>query len=179
MLFIEGRIRVTDYDLMYESVFLNTMARFESLLNLLLEEFVCGDATTKVRHYPLISPRSRTVFKDVLTAGRPYIELMPYDRCIEIATRFLNGGLPFDAVDPSDRNILTQAVAVRNAVAHKSPAALKKFRTRVNGVASLPPHRQFPGPYLRRMYRAHPDATWNDLYLDTVEKVGANLANAW
>jgi len=179
VLLADDKIGVTDCDLLYESAFLNTMARFESLLNLLLEEFVCGNPTSRTGHYTLINPRSRVVFRKIMTTGRPYVELMPYQRCLEIAGRFLNDALPFKDVDPADINILRQAMYVRNAVAHRSPSAVGDFRKKVNGVLSLPPHRQYPGPYLRRMYRSHPDATWNDLYLDTVEKVGAKLAASW
>jgi hypothetical protein len=98
---------------------------------------------------------------------------------VEIAKRFLNDGKPFSEVDQTDRNILAQAVLVRNAIAHRSDAALLKFRKDVTGVGILPPQRQFPGTYLRRPYRAHPIQTWNGLYLDTLEKVGMQLVKGW
>jgi hypothetical protein len=104
---------------------------------------------------------------------------MPYKDCIEVATRFLNEAHPFSDVEEADKNILAQAVMVRNAIAHRSDVALTRFRQIVNGVPSLPRNRQYPGPYLRRSFRAHPNATWNDLYLDTVEKVGVKLAESW
>ena len=173
------RILITDSDLIYESAFLNTMTRFEGLLNVLLEEFVCGSASTKRGHFALVSPRSRLAFRQILNAGRAYVDLMPYKDCVDVATRFLNEAHPFSDVEEADRNILAQAVVIRNAIAHRSDVALRRFRDTVNGVLSLPRHRQYPGPYLRRPFRAHPDATWNDLYLDTVEKVGVRLAGSW
>ena len=66
-----------------------------------------------------------------------------------------------------------------NAIAHRSDAAIKSFRQSVSGVSSLPPNRQQPGAYLRRVYRSYPTETWNDLYLDTLEKVGAQLGSSW
>jgi hypothetical protein len=155
------------------------MARFENVLNMLLEEFVCGSASRRKGHFALVNARSRLAFRQIMNAGRPYIDLMPYKECVVVATRFLNDAHPFSDVDDSDRNILAQAVLVRNAIAHRSDAALKRFRQQVNGVPSLPRHRQYPGPYLRRFYRANPNATWNDLYLDTVEKVGVKLSQSW
>lgn len=175
----QKKIQITDCELIYESAFLNAMARFEGLLNLLLSEFVCGAESKHSGLFRLVQPRSREVFREVLTGGRAYIELMPYKDCVDVAKRFLNDGRPFSDVDNSDRQILAQAMLVRNAIAHRSDAALGKFRRTVTGVSLLPTHRQFPGSYLRRPYRAHPHATWNDLYLDTLEKVGAVLATSW
>jgi hypothetical protein len=170
---------VTDCELIYESAFLNAIARFEALLNSVLEEFVCGAPSARTGHYALIKPRSRAGFQEILTGGRPYIDLLPYKDCVEISKRFLNDGKPFSDVDETDRNILAQALLVRNAIAHRSDAALARFRKDVNGVTLLLAHKQFPGAYLRRVYRAHPTETRNDLYLDTLEKVGVQLAKSW
>lgn len=173
------RIGVRDCELIYESAFLNAIARFEGLLNHLLEEFVCGSSSGNLGHYTLVSARSRDVFRDVLTRGRPYVDMMPFDKCLAIAKRFLNEGKPFTDIDPADKHILGQAVLIRNAIAHRSDAALRRFRSDVSGISILPAHQQFPGALLRRRYRTRPLATWNDLYFDTLEKVGAQLATAW
>lgn len=173
------KLGVIDCELLYESAFLYAIARFEGLLNTLLSEFVCGQPSSNAGHYRLVTPRSRPTFREILTAGRPYIELMPFKRCIEVSERFLNGGRPFADVDATDQQILAQAVLVRNAIAHRSDAAMITFRQKVNGVNSLPINKQVPGAYLRRVYRAYPVQSWNDLYLDTLEKVGANLGGAW
>jgi len=173
------RIGVRDCELIYESAFLNAVARFEGLLNRLLEEFVCGSSSRTVAHYSLMSARSRDAFRKMLTRGRPYVELMPFDKCLDIAKLYLNQGRPFSDIDAADKHILAQVVLIRNAIAHRSDAALLRFRSEVSGISFLPVHRQFPGALLRRPYRVSPVATWNDLYFDTLEKVGAQLAAAW
>ncbi len=174
-----GSVAVSDCELIYESAFLNAVARFEGLLNDLLEEFVCGRASGKVGCFTLVSPRSRSTFRKLATGGRAYVELMPFKTCIEVSGRFLNDSKPFRDIDPGDQDLLHKAVLIRNAIAHRSDVALLKFRRDVTGVTGLPAHRRFPGPYLRRNYRAAPVQTWNDLYLDTLEKVGLQLAHAW
>jgi hypothetical protein len=174
-----GRIAVSECDLLYESVLLNAVARFEGLLNQLLEEFVCGAASRSTGHFRLLAPRSRDNFRRVLTAGKPYVDLMPIGRCVDVASRYLNDGKPFSEISSADKNILDNIVLIRNAIAHRSDSAIKKFRTSVSGVTSLPSARRFPGPYLRHVYRAHPVATWNTLYLDTLETIGLGLARAW
>lgn len=178
-LFDQKRLAVTDCELIYESAFLNAVARFEGLLNDLMQEFVCGLPSGRAGHYALIRPRSRTSFRVVFTAGRAYVDLMPFKDCVDIAKRYLHEGKPFSDIDQSDRTILAQSVVIRNAIAHRSDAALVRFRRDVNGVSLLPPSRQFPGTYLRRVYRSYPTQTWNDLHLDTLEKVGMQLATAW
>lgn len=174
-----ARIGVTDCELIYESAFLNAVARFEGLLNDLLTEFVCGPNSSKPGRFPLVKPRSRPAFRTVFTAGRAYVDLMPFKTCLDVSKRFLNDAKPFSEVDAADQNVLAQAVLVRNAIAHRSDSALTRFRRDVVGVSLLPPHRRFPGSHLRRVYRAHPTQTWNDLYLDTLEKVGMQLATGW
>jgi hypothetical protein len=178
-LFQDGHVKAADCDLIYESAFLNSIGRFEALLNHLLREFVCGAASRIANQHALVDPRSRDAFDTILTSGRQYIELMPYKTCVDTAKRFLRDGKPFSDVVETDRHILSQAMLVRNAIAHRSESAIGKFRRDVSGVSAIVAHRQFPGPYLRRMYRSHPQATWNDLYLDTFEKVGRQLALAW
>lgn len=178
-LYSRKQIGVTDCELVYESAFLNAVARFESLLNALLQEFVCGMPSRYSGCFSLLVPRSRATFRTILTGGRAYIDLMPYKDCVEIAKRYLNNGKPFSDVDASDRELLSKAVLIRNAIAHRSPAALERFRRDVSGVNLIPIHRQFPGTYLRRVYRSYPTETWSNLYFDTFEKVGAQLANSW
>ncbi len=173
------RIGVSDCELIYESAFLNAVARFEGLLNDLLQEFVCGVPSTRRGCYALIQVRSRGAFRAVITGGRSYVDLMPYKDCVEISKRFLNEGKPFSEVDQSDRDLLAQAVVVRNAIAHRSDMALERFRRTVPGVSSLIPQRQFPGSFLRKIYRSQPDQRWSGLYLDTLEKVGAQLTSNW
>jgi hypothetical protein len=177
--YLRKEIGVTDCELVYESAFLNAVARFEGLLNVLLQEFVCGTPSRYNGCFSLVVPRSRTTFRTILAGGRAYVDLMPYKDCIEIAKRYLNSGKPFSDVDSSDREILSKAVLIRNAIAHRSSVALEKFRKDVNGVNLIPAHRQFPGTYLRRVYRSYPTETWSDLYFDTLEKVGARLASSW
>lgn len=178
-LFVIHKLGVTDCELIYESAFLNAIARFEGLLYLLLQEFVCGPPSANIGHYPLVRPRSRAAFRVLAKAGRPYLDLLPYKECKDVSSRFLNDGKPFTDVDDSDVSILGQALLVRNAIAHRSDAALSKFRKSVSGVNSLAPHKQFPGAYLRRAFRFGPTRTWNDLYMDTIEKVGLQLAKSW
>lgn len=179
MLHGAGKISITEMELVYESAFLNAISRFEGLLNELLEEFVCGRYQSPAGHVAHVSVTSRAVYRNLARGKRDYADMLPYSTCLELAERFLRNGGPFAAIDENDRRLLGQAFLIRNAIAHRSDFAITKFRDKVVGVSSLPAHRRFPGALLRRDYRAHPVQSWNTLYLGTLQKVGANLANNW
>jgi hypothetical protein len=98
---------------------------------------------------------------------------------IPVAELYLADGRPFTDVSDTDRDLLAHTMKIRNAIAHRGTHALGAFRRDVPGVSSLPANRQFPGPLLRYVYRARPKENYLDLYLATLEKVIAFLANSW
>jgi hypothetical protein len=170
---------VRERDLSYEGAFLSSVAVFEAHLEELFVEFVCGSERPQPGHYCLVEPRNRSVLRSIIHADRGYVDVLPLRRLEKLATRFLNEGKPFAAVADAERSVLASAVRVRHAIAHKSGHAMAIFRDKVPGVDALPPNRRFPGPYLRRVYRAHPAARWIDLYLDTMEIVALRLVVDW
>ncbi len=174
-----GYLSVSDCDLLYESTFLNSIALFEGLLDELLTEFMCGKRSRKRGHYALMSTTSMKNYRTIVLQGRKYVECLPYKDFLDTVKLYLNEGKPFTEIDNADRGILAQAVLVRNAIAHRSGHALSRFRDDVAGVAGLPPHRRFPGPLLRKQYRAFPTQQWHELYFDTFEKVAFRLARNW
>jgi hypothetical protein len=174
-----GSLRVVDCDLLYESTFLTAIGRLEGVLETLLEEFVNGEKSRKPQRYALVRPKTRAAYRTLLLQGRKYIDVLPFNYFLDITKRYLNQGHPFTDIDATDQQLLVQAVLVRNAIAHRSSYALVKFRATVPGVTSLASHRQLPGPFLRRTYKAFPLQTYLDLYLDTFEKVAQTVAKAW
>ncbi len=151
-----GTLNIGDSDLLYESTFLNAIGLFEGVLEALLFEFVCGKASRKRGHYSLLKTRTHSDYRTILLKGRRYIDLLPYSELIDTVKMYLNDGKPFTEVEDDDRQILAQATLIRNAIAHRSTFALAKFRKDIRGVGSLPSNRQFPGPLLRKTYRAFP-----------------------
>jgi hypothetical protein len=169
----------TDADLLYESTYLSAVGYFEAVLEGLLVEFCVGPRGRKTGHYALVKVRYRDAFRTVLLQGKKYVNVLPYKDFLETTKLYLNEGKPFTEIDAGDREILADAILIRNAIAHRSAHAVKRFRASVAGVTSLPAHRQYPGPLLRREYRAHPKQYWYELYFDTFEKVSMLLATEW
>jgi hypothetical protein len=168
-----------DVDLLYESTFLTAVALFEVMLEDILVEAVCGPRGTRRGSFPLVTARSRDRFRTVLRQGRAYNDFMPFNRAIDLATYYVNGAMPFSAVTASDRTLLSEISWTRNAIAHRSEAASKKFRESVPGVASLLRNRQRPGPFLRFQFRANPNQTRSDLYLGALGRISSEIALAW
>ena len=103
-----------------------------------------------------VSPRTRIasplVARDVLYAGRPYIDWLPYDRTTERASAYFLHGRPFTGLSPSELSTLAGMGVLRNALAHESRHAIGKFEKRFIGSRKLPPHQKKPPGYLRGMH---------------------------
>jgi hypothetical protein len=114
---------------MLESIFLNGMTEFESFLEDIFLAAVC-------RQIRPGKTKTRVAFPDVDTARalllRPndsYLAWLPIHHSLDRAGQFLHDGAPFSRIGSrswaTDR--LNVASAVRNAVAHKSSSARKRF----------------------------------------------------
>lgn len=167
-----------DAELVYESTFLAAMGNFEGLLAALLEEFVCGPRG-RAKCFPIVTPKTRRAFQNLVLQGRDYVDYLPFKRMQALAAFYLNDGAPFNVVSTSDVGLLADCGRVRNAIAHKTSHAMHVFRTKVNAVGSLPAHRRNPGTFLRHAYRAAPTQTYHELYVATLRRVGQEIAKAW
>jgi hypothetical protein len=179
-LVISGDLKVNECCLLYESLLLNAITGFEGVLEDLFTEFVCGTQPRRTAHYATIKPKSKHHFRKILLQGGRYRDYLPYkDKMLKLSKLYLNEGKPFTDVPAADRDLLADIIKTRNAIAHGKGYALDKYRSDVNGVTSLSPSRQFPGPFLRYVYKMHPDETYLELYLTTLGKVSNFLSNQW
>lgn len=172
-------LHVADRDLLYESILLTATAVFEHLLEDLLVEMVCGPPSTHPGHFPLLRPKSRAAFRHIYLQGQGYVSMLPYNNTIRMADLYLNGGLPFTLVANPERDLLSQAIKIRHAVAHRSKKAYQEFRAKVPGVQGLPQNRRFPGPFLRTIFRANPTQSRLDLYLNNLVQILHALTTSW
>jgi hypothetical protein len=174
-----GSLLVSDCELVYESTYLAGIGLLEATLAELFTEFIWTGRGTRPGSFALMRPRTRDNLQKIVRRDRPYVAYLPYKDCLDMAKLFLNDGKPFSLVTDAEKKILADAILVRNAIAHKSSFALAKFRSQVPGVDSLPRNRRLPGAYLRRTYRAYPNETWYDLYLQTFDGISQTVASSW
>ncbi len=173
-----GDLKALDADLLYESTFITAVALFESMLEDLLVEAVCGPRG-RAGNYAIVTARSRDRFRIVLRQGKAYVDLMPFKRVIDCARLYVNDGQPFASVPDADRSLLAQVQYTRNAIAHRSESATNEFKVKVPGVGSLPVNRQRPGPFLRTSYRTNPRQSRSELYLGTMARIASDVASSW
>jgi hypothetical protein len=117
------------YERLLESVFLNGVTEFEAFL----EEFFFAAVARRIRPgetKPIVSLRDpETARSLVLRPRESYLKWLPYHEAQERADQYLANGSPFNRLTAraSVTRRLGQAMAVRNAVAHKGGAAYERF----------------------------------------------------
>ncbi len=179
VLFRRGSIRLRDCELIYEASFIASVADFEQMFEAMLVEMIRMGRGTIKGSYSLISAKSRIAIRRVVLGGKPYAEFMPIDKAVKRAAVFLSEPVPFAKIGRAETDILSQAMYVRNAIAHGSEYAAEIFRRKVVGVNDLPLNRRRPGAYLRQEFRGGPAQTRHELYLITMHNVSKLLPLLW
>jgi hypothetical protein len=149
-LFTAGHIAQTDIEQVYAGLFLNTFSEFEALI----EDLFLGLLMSKLysKTYTIIK-RARitpvTLTQEIVFNGRYYLDWLPYDNfTLPRAKRYFVNGEPFKQLDEIQKKSLTDYHMIRNAIAHKSDSAQKKFQNLISGL-TLYPHEKSPSGYLR------------------------------
>jgi len=149
-LFASGNIAQTDIDQVYAGLFLNTFTEFEALIEDLFLGFLMGvlySKTYTIVKRVRIKPVSLT--QEIVFHGRPYLDWLPYEKfTLPRAKRYFVNGEPFEQLDDAHKKSLLEYHMIRNAIAHKSDSAQKKFQKIINGLTLLP-HEKTPAGYLR------------------------------
>lgn len=178
--YAKSRIRISDVELIYSSSFLSVNSQWESLLEQILFEAVCGQDNPKsgTRRFAKFSRRS--VLENILLfPERGFLSISNIKRAEELTSLFITGGRPISAVSEPNRAFLQQAVQIRNAIAHDSNFSKRKFRDGVPGVTSLPPAKRTPGAFLRHEFRTAPSQRRYELYFMAYQTSAREIAAAW
>lgn len=178
--FSEGRLRVSDVELVYTSGFLSIVTRWEAFLEECLFETVCGAAPARLvdRRHVQVKSRSR-LQKVLLHPEKEYISLTTVKQAEGLYKLFLQEGAPFSAISEPNRTFIQQAIWIRNAIAHSSSAASSAFRDKVPGVTSLPQNRRYPGAFLRHEFRVSPNQRRLNLYCSALVSAAREMASSW
>jgi hypothetical protein len=154
-----GRVGRSDVALFYEGIFLRTVTSFEGLIEDLFVGLLARGITPGANVYPRVRFRSHAVARDVMLGGRPYVDWLPYDCTEKWAKAFFRGGYPFCNLDKDDKSQLGRILLIRNAVAHQSRSARRKFDQGIISAAPLLPVERTPAGYLRSIFRVAPAQT--------------------
>lgn len=178
--FTKKRLLITDVELVYSSSFLSVCSQWQSLLEGILYEAVCGDGSTKPSNRRFASFQKERHLENVLLfPGKDYLSIPNLKRAEEMAALFINQGQPFAAVSEPNRTFLQQAVQIRNAIAHQSTFAKKQFHKSVPGVSALPRSKRSPGAFLRHEFRKSPTQRRYEVYFAAYQSAAQEIARAW
>lgn len=167
ILFSSGLVTRRDIEQVYQGLFLESVAVFESFI----EELFLGLLTGQVSPYssktiPKVRFTSRTTAMPIVFAGKFY-DWLPYKRTIERAEHFFKNGHPFSILDYDDVDKTEKFRFIRNAIAHKSDYAKKLFERQVIGSTALSPRERKVGGYLVGNFRSSPRQTrYENLIID-------------
>src|SRR5258706_8825387 len=128
-LFKKAHVRRRDVETVYEAAFLRSITAFEQFCESLFFAIIERKFTHKSRSVvPLLQCDSRIVLKRILHRHEDYLNWIPYPSTVRRAELYLDGGLPFSSLDSGDLSTLQAITTIRNAIAHRSKHAIKKFQ---------------------------------------------------
>jgi hypothetical protein len=178
--FDKNKLQVSDVELVYCSSFLSVCCQWESFLEEVLYEVTCGEESRRLGNQRYITVRNRPKLQELLLfQRRDYLSLPNLKQAQDITALFVKNGRPISAVSEPNRTFLEQAVRIRNAIAHESSFAKKKFREGVPGVRSLPTTKRTPGAFLRHEFRQAPAQRRYELYFTAYRSAANEIAKAW
>jgi len=149
MLLQQNHLDRQEVEAVYTGLFIDAFTEFEALIERLFIGLFDGSLKSlaipakrrfKVRH--------KSFSREVVYEGQKYVDWIPYDKTIAKAKRFLIDGVPFSILDEIEKDNIKRAHLLRNALAHKSDTATKRFLESINQQALLP-HEKTPSGYLR------------------------------
>jgi len=155
-LYAHGSITRVDIERVYAGCFVLFGAYLEQAIEqyfvgLLMGGYVPSDPQFR----PLVTMDSYAVAYSVVRGERKYLDWLPYRRYTwGRAKAFFSRGEPFTKLSAGEIRRLDDIGTMRNALAHESTAAKRKFiSTFING-RLLPPSQRRPAAYLRANHAA-------------------------
>ncbi|MCP4308720.1 MAG: hypothetical protein GY788_28370 [bacterium] len=130
--FDHGHLDPATFQAVAELSALDLHSQLETFLEEIFLSCLMGESGVETDR--LIEPVTRSSAMDLLRHGssrsNEYLTWLPLDRTIERAHSVFRWGQPFSRLEyrPAISGTITELVTVRNAVAHPSQAAAKKFR---------------------------------------------------
>ncbi len=156
----KGELTKSDIERVYDGLFVNIVASFENFLEEIFFGILTGKRFTSNVIRPKATYQSEPIARSIILGKQPFLKWLPYKDNIEaMAELYFPNGEPFSLLTQGERGTIQEAIYVRNAVAHKSPYALKKFKDSVVGTRTLPTREKTPSGYLRGNFRASPAQT--------------------
>lgn len=135
----------------YEGLFLRAVVAFEDLLEQVF--FAILDGRSPKKSWSRKIDGSKVTLRKCVYEENNYLDWLPIKRTVDRACIYLKSGLPFSMIDDGEKSQISQVLLIRNAIAHRSTSALKRFQEKVIGNTPVPPRERRPAQYLRGFAR--------------------------
>ena len=175
-LLTRGVIVRRDIERVYEGLYLDAITSLENLI----EGLFLGLLTGRIVHsssavVPRVTFRSDRVARDVVFGGRNYVDWFPYGKTEQRAKAFFRSGIPFTTLDKADK--IQNLLYIRNAIAHRSSYAERKFEQEVIGSLPLTLRERTPAGFLRSRFRITPVQTRYENLIADIVSIALELCN--
>lgn len=147
----ERAILDADVKTAYAGAWIILTAAAERSVEDIFLRLLCGKIEyNKRRVSPVIECRSLQAAKRIVRGSRPYVDWFPYEtHTLPRAKSFFTSGKPFTQLGSTQIGAFEIATSIRNALAHDSDHAVRKFRRRCVIPHSIPASESSPAAYLR------------------------------
>ncbi len=155
-----GALVRRDVEQVYSGLFMRGITSFEYVIESLFIGLLVGrftPASAKIRCRADF--RSDLVARSVVFGGRNYVDWFPYGHTEKRAKAFFRAGKPFTELSKADKSVLENLLYIRNAIAHPSRYASRKFEEQVIGALPLTGTERSPAGFLRSPFRIAPHQT--------------------
>jgi hypothetical protein len=159
-----------------EAACLQMYKSWESLVEDCTVSYLCGRLRCDgklVRCDALI--RSEELARALLYQDKPFVEWTDIDRVVERWGRMFSPSNLLETAVRGAKAELRQLTVVRNAIAHASPAASKKFNKLIRDQFGGARHMKRPATFLKEQFPPDPTKTFFDRYADVLETAGLQL----
>jgi len=162
-----NELRTSDVETVYEALFLRGVTAFEQFLRELFLGILRQSVTYPTRRNVQlnVSFTSNAALRSVLFQSRNYLDWLPYDKTVTRANIYLRGGRPFTLLSSTQQTELEHVSVIRNAIAHASSHAKKRFKDSVLSGRPLQQREKTPAGFLRGIGRADPVLDRLQIYL--------------
>lgn len=170
--------KLTEYDAdqIYSGIFLSAFVTYERFIEEIFIGYLLGKVSPhKSKLKTLLVIPNREVAITILSGDRNYVDWLPFSRTRDRAATYFVGPTPFATIGSTELQMMDELSIIRNALAHKSEHAHKKFVGKVIGSTSLRPRDKVPEKYLRSVFRLNPAQTRLQHYLTQMLLVSNKL----
>jgi hypothetical protein len=138
----------------YEGAFLAYYTGLERHLEQLFMGVLMSRVVVSGRPARSLVTASEVTARRIVAGDRPYADWLPIRHTTNRARKLLSEGRPFDRLSKVDSRVLEQMRVVRNAVAHQSSHANRRFQMEFIDGNGIPPLQRTPAGYLRGQHAA-------------------------